>query len=135
MGNKLQNITHIPSFLYLSLIESRNSPRAACTKRHRETRHPHIVSESGQGIRTLAAFPSRRAPSGRASLPCGPGFGPRLPLGIGPQRLLPGAVPLVLVFRRLLHTVIFDGIDPAYPLRHPTASYMMCTSDRERSTR
>ena len=30
IGKKLQNITHIPSFLYLSLIESRNSPRAAC---------------------------------------------------------------------------------------------------------
>lgn len=33
IGKKLQNITHAPSFLYLSLIESRNSPRAACTKR------------------------------------------------------------------------------------------------------
>ena len=33
IGKKLQNITHIPSFLYLSLIESRNSPRAACIDR------------------------------------------------------------------------------------------------------
>ena len=45
MGKKLQNITHIPSFLYLSLIESRNSPRAVCIKKREDRRAGEITTE------------------------------------------------------------------------------------------
>ena len=49
IGKKLQNITHIPSFLYLSLIESCNSPRVACTKKREGERSSADGPERGRG--------------------------------------------------------------------------------------
>ena len=62
IGKKLQNITHIPSFLYLSLIESRNSPRAACTNPKANAPSPAASAAglfSGLG---LAGKADRRGP-------------------------------------------------------------------------